>query len=322
MKAAVLHKFGDIPRYEDFPVPVPNQDEVLIKVKAIAFENIHKMMAEGEHFARHQFLTELPAIVGFDGIGELSNGQLVGFGGTKAPYGSMAEKTVVPKTNTISIPEGVDAVTAAVLPSSALTSLFPFQWGAKLQHGETVLINGATGVSGKLAVQIAKLLGAGRIVGTGRNRESLKKVMELGADAVIDLKQPDEQLADSFIKEAKDGYDIILDFLWGRPTEVLIKTLIPDEIGYVGNRIRLVQVGEAAGETISLPASSLRNSGLEIIGASAGMTPEAMNESTNQVWEWIKDNKLSMDIEKVPLKDIESAWKRTDFKGKRIVIVP
>src|SRR5690625_184392 len=280
------------------------------------------MMAEGKHFASNQFLTELPAIVGFDRIGELTDGKLVGFGGTKAPYGSMAEKTVVPKTNTISIPEGVDAVTAAVLPSSALTSLFPFQWGAKLQHGETVLINGATGVSGKLAVQIAKLLGAGRIVGTGRNRESLKKVMELGADAVIDLKQPDEQLADSFIKEAKDGYDIILDFLWGRPTEVLIKTLIPVEIGYVGNRIRLVQVGEAAGETISLPASSLRNSGLEIIGASAGMTPEAMNESTNQVWEWIKDNKLSMDIEKVPLKDIESAWKRTDFKGKRIVIVP
>ena len=142
------------------------------------------------------------------------------------------------------------------------------------------------------------------------------------ADAIIDLKQLEELIVDSFKKEAGDGYDVILDFLWGHPTEVLIQTLIPDEIGYVGNRTRLVQVGEAAGETISLPANSLRNTGLEIIGASAGMTPEAMNESTNQVWEWIKENKLRMDIEKVPLKDIESTWNRTDFQGKRIVIVP
>src|SRR5690625_4238568 len=263
MKAAVLYKFGEVPRYEDFPDPSPTQEEVLIKVKAVGFENVDKMMAEGKHFASNQFLTELPAIVGFDGIGELTDGKLVGFGGTKAPYGSMAEKTVVPKTNTISIPEGVDAVTAAVLPASALTSLFPFQWGAKLQKGETVLINGATGVAGKLAVQIAKLLGAGRIIGTGRNSESLKQVMDLGADAIIDLKQPEEQIVNSLKKEAGEGYDVILDFLWGRPTEVLIQTLIPDEIGYVGNRTRLVQVGEAAGETISLAAGSLRTTGLE-----------------------------------------------------------
>ncbi|MBU5467972.1 zinc-binding alcohol dehydrogenase family protein [Virgibacillus sp. MSJ-26] len=322
MKAAVLYKFGEVPRYEDFPDPSPTQEEVLIKVKAVGFENVDKMMAEGKHFASNQFLTELPAIVGFDGIGELTDGKLVGFGGTKAPYGAMAEKTVVPKTHTVPIPEGIDAATAAVLPASALTSLFPLKWGAKLQKGETVLINGATGVAGKLAVQIAKLLGAGRIIGTGRNPDSLKQIMDLGADAVINLKQPKGQLSDSFKKEAKDGYDVILDFLWGHPTETLINTLIPDEIGYVGNRIRLVQIGEAVGETISLPASSLRNSGLEIIGASAGMTPEAINESTNQVWEWLRENKLKMDIEKVPLKDIESTWKRTDFQGKRIVIVP
>src|SRR5699024_1618790 len=204
-------------------------------------------MAAGEHFASEQFLSDLPVIVGFDGIEVRPDGKLVGFGGTKAPCGAMAEKTVVPKQNTILIPEGVHAVTAAVLPAPALTSLFPFQWTAKLRPGETVLINGATGIAVKLAVQIAKLLGASKVVGTGRNLESLKQIKELGADAIIDFK----------LSDAGDWYDVILDFLWGRPTEVLMQTLIPRQIGYVSKSIRLVQVGDAAGKTISLPANAL-----------------------------------------------------------------
>lgn len=212
-------------------------------------------------------------------------------------------------------------MTAAALPASALTSLFPLKWSAKLQPGETVLINGSTGVLGKLAIQIAKLLGAGRVVGTGRNEESMQQVREFGADAVIDLKKSDEELTGDFKKEAGEGYDVILDFLWGHPTDVLIKTLIPSALR-LSKPVRLVQIGEKAGTTISLSADSLRTSGLEIRGGAAGITPEAMGESTNQVWEWLKENKLHMDIEQVPLKDIESVWKRTDFQGKRIVIVP
>lgn len=322
MKAAVLHKFGEIPRYEDFPDPIPKKDEILIKVKAVALENVDKMMAAGEHFASRQFLSELPAIVGFGGIGEQPDGKRVSFRGTKSPYGAMAEKTIVPKMNAVPVPEGVVDTTAAALPASALTSLFPLKWGANMEPGETVLINGATGVSGKLAVQIAKLLGAGRIVGTGRNEESMKQVKELGADAIIDLKQPDQQLAEAFKKETGVGYDIILDFLWGHPTEVLIQTLIPDELAPGQQRIRLIQIGEKAGQTISLSADALRTSGLEISGGATGITPETIAEGTAQVWEWVKEDKLHMDIETVPLQDIENAWKRTDFQGKRIVIVP
>jgi NADPH2:quinone reductase len=322
MKAAVLHTFGDPPKYEDFPDPTPGEDEVLIQVKAVPLENVDKMMAEGTHFASQQFLSTLPAIVGFDGIGLLGDGGLVGFGGAKAPYGAMAEKTVVPKEYTVPVPDGIDAVTAAAMPASALTSLFPLKWGAKLQPGETVLINGATGVSGKLAVQIAKLLGAGRVIGTGRNPQSMKKVLELGADAVIDLKQSDEKLAEAFKKEAGKGYDVILDFLWGHPTEVLVKTLVPAELSFARGRIRLIQIGEKAGTTISLSADSLRTSGLEIFGGAAGVTPEAIGVGAQQVYDWIKASKLHMEIEQVPLKDIESVWKRADFQGKRIVVIP
>jgi NADPH:quinone reductase-like Zn-dependent oxidoreductase len=321
MKAAVLHNFGETPKYEDLPDPTPGEGQILVHVKAVALENVDKVMAEGSHFASKQFLSTLPAIVGFDGIGMLEDGSLVGFGGVKAPYGAIAEKTVIPQGYHVPVPEGVDAVTAAALPASALTSLFPLKWGAKLQEGETVLINGATGVSGKFAVQIAKLLGAGRVVGTGQNEESMKQVREFGADAVLDLKQPDEKLMEDFKREAGEGYDVILDFLWGHPTDVLIKTLVPSELR-MSKPVRLVQIGEKAGTTISLSADSLRTSGLQIFGGAAGITPEAIGESTNQVWEWLKANKLQMDIERVPLKDIESVWKRTDFQGKRLVILP
>ena len=321
MKAAVLHNFGEMPKYEDFPDPTPGEGQTLVHVKAVALENVDKVMAEGSHFASRQFLSTLPAIIGFDGIGMLEDGRLVGFGGVKAPYGAMAEKTVIPQGYHVPVPEGVDAVIAAALPASALTSLFPLKWGAKLAPGGTVLINGATGVSGKLAVQIAKLLGAGRVIGTGRNKESMEQVREFGAEAVIDLKQPDAKLIEDFKKEAGEGYDVILDFLWGHPTEVLIKTLIPNEIR-MSKPVRLVQIGEKAGTTLSLSADSLRTSGLEIRGGAAGITAEAMSEATDQVWEWLKADKLRMDIEQVPLKDIEHVWQRTDFQGKRIVIVP
>jgi len=321
MKAAVLYHFGEAPRYEDFPDPTPMKGQIVVQVKAVALENIDKMMADGSHFASRQFLSTLPAIVGFDGIGMLEDGRLVGFGGVQAPYGAMAEKTVIPQGYQVPIPEGVDAVTAAALPASALTSLFPLKWGAKLQAGETVLINGATGVSGKLAVQTAKLLGAGRVVGTGRNAESLTRIQELGADAVIDLRKPDEEVMDEFQKQAGDGYDVILDFLWGHPTELLIKTLIPRELR-IPKAIRLIQIGEKAGASISLPAEALRTSGLQIFGGTAGITPEAMAEGTNLVWDLIKAGKLQMDIDRVPLREIEQVWKRTDFLGRRVVIVP
>lgn len=323
MKAAVLHKFGKAPRYEDFPDPTVGDGEALVAVKAVALENIDRAMARGSHFASRQFLPHLPAIVGSDGIGTLANGQLIGFGGMKPPYGAMAERAIIPDLHYVQIPDGVDAAIAATVPGSALTALFPLKWGAQLQADETVLINGATGFAGKLAVQVARLIGAKRIVASGRNDEALRSLADLGADSVIDLKQPDTQVAAAFKREAgATGYGVILDFLWGHPTEVLIATLVPDTLSFAKGRTRLVQIGEMAGPRITLPADALRTSGLTILGGGSGITPEAVGEGTSQVWDWIKDGKLKAAIERVPLKDVERAWKRTDVQGKRIVIVP
>jgi NADPH:quinone reductase-like Zn-dependent oxidoreductase len=209
------------------------------------------------------------------------------------------------------------------VPSSTLTTLFPLKWGAKLQPGETVLVNGATGFAGRLAIQVAKLLGAGRVVGTGRDAAALRSLHALRADSVIDLKQPPDRLAHAFKDAAGEaGYNVILDFLWGRPTETLFKTLVPDKLAFARGRVRLVQIGEAAGTAITLSADALRTSGLEITGGGGGLTPEAIGEGTAQAWEWIKAGTLQAEIEAVPLKGVERAWGRADLHGKRIVLVP
>lgn len=323
MKAAVLHHFGDIPHYEDFPDPTPLEEEILAQVKAVALENFDRALAKGTHYASRQLLPTLPAIVGTDGIALREDGQLIGFGGLRPPYGSMAEKVILPKTHCIPIPEGVDAATAATVPASALTTLFALRCGAKLQPDETVLIHGATGFAGKLAIQVARLLGAQRVIGTGRNQASLEKLRELGADTVIDLKQSDKALVEAFKQEAgAKGVQVILDFVWGHPTELLLEALVPRELSFARHRVRFVQIGEMAGPTISLPAQALRTSGLELLGAGSGITPEAVASGTQQVWEWIKAGKLQADIEQVPLRDVESAWKCADVHGKRIVLVP
>jgi NADPH2:quinone reductase len=323
MKAAVIHEFGQIPQYEDFPDPIIDNDDILVDVKAVVLENFNKATASGKHYASQRMFPKFPAIVGHIGVGALTDGTLVAFGGIKPPYGAMAEKVVVPrqyKKYLTQVPEGVDSAVAAAIPTAALTSFLPLKWGAKLQKGETVLINGATGVSGKIAVQLAKLFGAGRIVGTGRNDEGLHAVKQLGADAVIDLKQPDEQITEAFIKETGKGYDIVLDFLWGHPSELFLKTLVPKEAAFPTHRTRFIQIGAAAGSTLSLNAEALRTSGLEMTGA--GNIPSgAIQEAAKQVWGWIKEHKLTIDIEKVPMKDIAEIWNRKT-EGKRIVIIP
>jgi NADPH2:quinone reductase len=323
MKAAVIQKFGDTPQYQDFTEPEISRGDILINVKAVVLENFDKMVAAGTHYSSQQMFPEFPAIVGHSGVGTLEDGTFVAFGATKPPYGTMAEQTVVPqqsKKYMAEVPEGVDATIAAALPSSALTSLLPLKWGAKLQSGETVLINGATGVSGLLAVQMAKMLDAGRIVGTGRDEEGLQMVEQLGADAVIDLKQSDEQITTSFTKGTEKGYDVVLDFLWGHPTELLLKTFVPQQTGFATRRVRFIQIGQSAGANINLTADTLRTSGLEMMGI--GHIPqEALSEATKQVWEWINENKLTIEIEKVSLKNISEAWQR-NTKRKRIVVIP
>ena len=319
MKAAVLHEVGGIPRYEDFPDPVAAEGEVIINVKAVAVENVDKAIAAGTHYASEKFIAQLPTIPAFDGIGTLPDGTLVGFGNPRAPYGALAEKTVVAGNSFAPIAAGIDPAVATVL-GTAITGM-SVKTAAGLMPGETVLIQGATGVAGRLAVKLARLLGAGRIVATGRDDDQLREVQAIGADAVISTAVSDDALMQAFADARQDGYDVVLDYLWGRPTEILLRTLTPDSFAFP-KPTRLIQAGESAGTELVLAAASLRTSGVEIYGAAKGLGPQTMGEVYGQIVTWAQSGELTFDLAKVPLSDIETAWTRTDLRGRRLVVMP
>lgn len=319
MKAAVLHEAGGIPRYEDFPDPVAGDGEVIIDVKAVAVENVDKAIAAGTHYAGEKYIGRFPAIPAFDGIGALPDGTLVGFGNIRLPYGALAEKAVVPQGSYVPIPDGIDPAVATVM-ASAITAM-SMKAAAGFVPGETVLVQGATGVAGRLAVKVARLLGAGRIVATGRDDDQLREVQVIGADTVINTAVSDEALARAYLDARGDGYDVVVDYLWGRPTEILLRALVPRSFAF-GKPTRVVQVGESAGTELALAGSSLRTSGVEIYGAAKGLDPQTMDEVYQQIVTWTRSGELTFDVEKVPLSDIETAWQRTDLKGRRLVVMP
>jgi len=319
MQAAVLRTFGKPPRCEPFPDPVPVDSEVIVNVRAASLKPIDKQLASGSHYARP---CELPQVCGTDGVGHLSDGQRVFFGGTRAPYGAMAQRTVVPRVFCFPVPDGVDDETAAALPNPGVSAWLSLAFRAKLAPGENILILGATGVTGKLAVKIAKLLGAGRVVAAGRNQQILSTLHQLGADATIPLDVPAQELGEAFAREAGDsGFQVVIDYLWGQPTEVFLAATTRKEFAVITSETRLVQVGESAGPTISLPAAVLRSTALTILGTAGIPSRNILVDALQQVMAHAATGKLHVDTECVPLVDIENAWQR-DQQGRRLVVVP
>src|SRR5580700_2998622 len=178
MKAAIVAETGKPPSYGDFKEPVPTDGEVQLTVTAAALSNVVKSRASGTHYSSSG---QPPFVVGIDGVGHLDNGRRVYFALPKAPFGSMAEKTVVRSSQCISLPDKLDDVTAAAIANPGMSAWAALKERARLTTGETVLVNGATGAAGRLAVQIAKYMGARKVVATVRNVQALKALSVLGA---------------------------------------------------------------------------------------------------------------------------------------------
>jgi NADPH2:quinone reductase len=318
VNAAVLHALGKLPRFEQFPEPVWAEGEVVVRVCAAALKPVDKQMAAGTHYASFR---ELPVVCGLDGVGHLEDGSRVFFAGPRRPYGAMAERTVVRRAQCFAVPDSLSDDIAAALPNPGVSAWLTLKERAKLAPGETVLILGATGVTGKLAVQIAKILGAGRVIAAGRNEKVLNSLLELGADATIQPDMSGEELTKVFAREASDnGFQVVIDYLWGPPTEALLAALTRNEFAAIGRETRLVQVGESAGAAISLPAAVLRSAPLTIMGTAGVPAPEILMDALQQVLAYGASGKLRIDTERVPLIDIESAWQR---EGRsRLVVIP
>jgi NADPH2:quinone reductase len=319
MDAAVVHKLGNPPRCEQFPEPVAGENEVVVHVLAASLKPVDRQMASGSHYASPQ---KLPFICGTDGVGRLDDGQRVFFGGCRAPYGAMAQYTVVAKAFTFPVPAGLNDELAAALPNPGVSAWLALAFRAKLAPGENVLILGATGVTGGLAVRIARLLGAARIVAAGRNQQVLESLLQHDADAIIRLDMPVKDLKESFMREAgQTGFQVVIDYVWGQPTEVLLSAITSAGFAAIGTETRLVQVGESAGATISLSASVLRSTALAILGTAGIPARDVLGNALQRVMALAADGKLLLDTTRVPLADIERAWEHNRSSG-RIVIIP
>lgn len=319
MYAAVVHTLGLPPRFDRFDDPVPQDGELLVEVTAAAITNISKMRAAGTHYSSH---ATLPAVAGLDGVGRLADGRRTFVWGMRAPYGSMAELSLVPEARVAEVPDALDDVQAAALINPGVSAWLSVSWRAAVQPGQRVLVLGATGVTGKLAVQVARLLGASEIVAVGRNPEGLAKATELGATSTIRLGAGDP--TEAFAEAAGDaGFHAVIDYLWGAPTEALLAALVRDDLAPSAGVTRLVQVGEMAGATISLPGAVLRSRNLEILGVGTGATasPDVVGAAFGSVVGAAASGDLVIDAEAVPLSDVEQAWTR-DGKGTRSVLVP
>jgi NADPH:quinone reductase-like Zn-dependent oxidoreductase len=318
MHAAMVEEFRYPPRYRETAPPVAGEGEVVLQVRAAALPNLVRSQANGSHYSS---ATKLPFTPGYDGVGVDAEGKRVYFFSPRFPFGSMSEYSVVSRSMTIPVPPDLDDAVAAALGNPGLAT-----WGALLgraafQAGEGVLVNGATGIAGKQAIQVAKYLGASRIIATGRDEQVLAELAVLGADETIPLRQPEENLLRSF-RSALASVQVVLDYLWGPSAELILKAAAAHGSPQGEPRIRFVQIGSISANAINLPAQQLRSSGVELIGSGLGsLSAQQIRQSLATMFAAVSKVRFAIDIHPVPLARVEEAWTWKD-DGRRMVFIP
>lgn len=314
MKAAIVTQAGQMPVYADFDAPVAEAGYVLIDVEASALSHVTRARASGSHYSS---TGGFPFVAGVDGVGRCEDGTRVYFFGPKAPSGSLAQRTLVPQTRCFAIPETLDSITAAAMAIPGMSSWAALTERAKFVAGETVLVNGATGASGRLAVQIAKHLGAARVIATGRHPRALSDLQALGADHVVSLDQDEAALHRAFEPHFRAGVDVVLDYLWGPGAQALLTCaarVLPD-----GYPMRFVQIGSIGGATLELPGAVLRASAISLFGSGIGSVPlERLMHAVRAVLHAAVPARLEIATRAVPLAELAMHWQNDVGRARTV----
>ncbi len=319
MKAAVVNEPGQKPQYTDFPEPLAKKGEELISVRAAALSHFTKGRASGAHYSADGIF---PAVAGADGVGTTQDGRRVYFVLPEAPNGAMAEMTVVRSRRCIDLPSGIDDVTAAAIANPGMSAWAALMERAHFQAGEKVLINGATGTAGRLAVQIAKHLGASKVIATGRDVKALEEVRGLGADVIIpfDLDLSNPQGIKRYEAALKEQFatriNVVVDYLWGKSAETVIVAIAKavDD----ATPVRFVHVGGASGGDIDLAGAALRSSAIVLMGSGIKSIPfPRLLASITSVFDAFVPARLRIKTKVVPLAEVEETW---DDDGKSRIV--
>jgi NADPH:quinone reductase-like Zn-dependent oxidoreductase len=316
MYAAVVRSFDLPPRYETFQTPEPSgEHEIAVDVLAAGLHPRVRSGAAGRHYTSTE---ALPLIPGVDGVGRSADGRLLYFVASDGAFGTMAERTVIDSRRALVLPDNANVLAIAAGMNPGMSSWVALRKRIPCKPGQKVLVLGATGNAGQMAVQISKFLGASYVAAAGRDAERLAQLTSLGADETVSLTgEPDE--IDRALRAAGADVDVVIDYLWGATTERAIPALVKSRTER-GKPLWWIEIGSMAGTTITLPSEALRAANLQLLGSGQGsLTTAGIVAELPELADQITAGAFMIDPTSMPLSDVESAWSTPTAPGQRIV---
>ncbi|WP_123308409.1 zinc-binding alcohol dehydrogenase family protein [Cellulomonas sp. PhB143] len=316
MHAAVVSSFDRPPRYEEHPAPVPGDGEELVTMLAAGLHPRVRSGADGSHYTSRG---ALPMVPGVDGVGRLADGRHVYFVADDSAGGTMAEQAVVDLRRSVPLPDEADPVVVAAAMNPAMSSWVALRRRAGFRAGQSVLVLGATGSAGRMAVQVARHLGAARVVAAGRDAERLALLPGLGATEVVSLVGDPAEVAERLGAAAGD-VDVVLDYTWGAPTEAALPAVLTHRTDR-GAPLDWIQIGSTAGADITLPSYVLRAANLRILGSGQGsVTAAGIVAELPALVDALVAGALTVEAEPVPLEHVEAAFTAPAEGARRVVV--
>jgi NADPH:quinone reductase-like Zn-dependent oxidoreductase len=319
MKAAVVSSFDTAPRCADFPDPVAaGDDEMIVSVIAAGLHPRVRSQANGSHYTSAGVL---PLVPGIDGVGRDADGRLRYFVLDDTTLGSMAERIVIDARRSVILPSDSDPMAVAAAMNPAMSSWIALRQRIQFPAGANVLVLGATGNAGRMAVQVARLFGAGRVIAAARNADLLAGLPALGATSTAAL-DSDADVVERRLGQAATDVDIVLDYLWGQPAATLLTALVRARAD-TGRPLTWIEIGSVAGPVAPIPSAALRATRLQMVGSGQGsVATRAILAELPDLAREISKGTFGIDLRAVPLTDVEWAWTDGAQTRQRIVITP
>ena len=310
MHAAVVTSFDVPPRYLDHPDPVARgSDQVVVDVVAAGVHPRVRSQANGSHYTS---TGELPLVPGIDGVVRDSDGRLLYTVLDDTSLGTMADRTVIERDRSVVLPDGIDPVKVAAAMNPSMSSWIALRRRIDFDPGQRVLVLGATGNAGRMAIQVAKRFGAAQVIAAGRDAARLAGLPALGADETCTFDE---------VAVAAD-VDVVIDYVWGEPAVRAMVDLLTARADR-GAPLTWIQIGSVAGPDAAIPSAALRSARLQIVGSGIGSVPgRDFVEELPELASAIAGGAFEVDARAVPLAKVEEAWATAAATSERIVLVP
>ncbi len=313
INAALIEAFGEPPHYRSVPAPQTDSHHEIAEVLAVGIHPVTRGIASGRHYAS---AGALPFVPGIDGVVRRTDGSLAYVVGPGS--GTLAERILIDPRSAVPLPADADPAIVAASMNPAMSSWIALRARIAFTPGQSILVIGATGAAGSIAVKAARRLGAGRIIAAGRNRQRLDQLLSEGADDTVVLSSDDEATSTAFVRAA--DVDIVLDYVWGAPAELAMEAILGARRDHA-RQLDWVHIGGTGGPTITLNGSALRSTALRISGSGFGSV-DMRRADLPELAAAVASGELAIRPRTVSLAAIEEAWTHRDAPGERTVIIP